>query len=114
MIELKRIADEYETTKCAIKTIDEGEQMASIKYLPLPFETKRKIEKLIKDELQVQYIQLRAQLRELLDQDEKEQLMLAEIEEEKAEEKQEEEERHGVPKNDYRRGENEQEEDDGK
>ena len=75
---------------------------------------KRKIEKLIKDELQVQYIQLRAQIRELLDQDEKEQLMLAEIEEEKAEEKQEEEERHGVPKNDYRRGENEQEEDDGK
>lgn len=114
MMELNKIADEYEITRCAIKTINEGEQMASIKFLPLPYETKRKIEKLIKDELQVQYIRLRAQIRELLDQDEKEQLMLAEIEEEKAEEKQEEEERHGVPKNDYRRGENEQEEDDGK
>lgn len=114
MMELNKIADEYEITRCAIKTINEGEQMESIKFLPLPFETKRKIEKLIKDELQVQYIRLRAQIRELLDQDEKEQLMLAEIEEEKAEEKQEEEERHGVPKNDYRRGENEQEEDDGK
>lgn len=114
MMELNKIADEYEITRCAIKTINEGEQMESIKFLPLPFETKRKIEKLIKDELQVQYIRLRAQIRELLDQDEKEQLMLAEIEEEKAEEKQEEEERHGVPKNDYRRGKNEQEEDDGK
>lgn len=114
MTELIKIANDYETTRCALKTIDEGSQMENIKYLPLPSETKRKIEKLIKDELQVQYIRLRSQLRKLLDQDEKEQLMLAEIEEEKEEEKQEEEERHGVPKNDYRRGENEQEEDDGK
>lgn len=116
MTELKKIADDYETTKCALKTIDEGEQMASIKYLPLPSETKRKIEKLIKDELQVQYIRLRGQIRELLDQDEKEQLMLAEIEEEKEAEKEEQARQQdmGVPKNDYRRGQNSQEEDDGK
>ena len=82
----------------------------------LPEEVVERIKKEIIGEMGVNLIRLRAEIREILDADEKEQLMLEEIEEEKEAEKEEEERQQdmGVPKNDYRRGQNSQEEDDGK
>lgn len=79
-------------------------------------EAAEKIEKMIVDELNVYIIQLRSEIREMMDADEKEQLMLEEIEEEKEAEQEEKVRQQdvGVPKNDYRRGQNSQEEDDGK
>lgn len=82
----------------------------------LPEEVVERIKKDIIGEMGVNLIRLRAEIREILDADEKEQLMLEEIEEEKEAEKEEQERQQdmGVPKNDYRRGQNSQEEDDGK
>lgn len=82
----------------------------------LPEEVYERIKKEIIGEMGVNLIRLRAEIREILDADEKEQLMLEEIEEEKEAEKEEQERQQniGVPKNDYRRGKNSQEEDDGK
>lgn len=79
-------------------------------------EVVERIKKDIIGEMGVNLIRLRAEIRELLDADEKEQLMLEEIEEEKEAEKEEQARQQdmGVPKNDYRRGQNSQEEDDGK
>ena len=79
-------------------------------------EVVERIKKDIIGEMGVNLIRLRAEIRELLDADEKEQLMLEEIEEEKEAEKEEQawQQDMGVPKNDYRRGQNSQEEDDGK
>ena len=82
----------------------------------LPEEVVERIKKDIIGEMGVNLIRLRAEIREILDADEKEQLMLEEIEEEKEAEKEEQARQQdiGVPKNDYRRGKNSQEEDDGK
>ena len=79
-------------------------------------EVVERIKKDIIGEMGVNLIRLRAEIREILDADEKEQLMLEEIEEEKEAEKEEQARQQdmGVPKNDYRRGQNSQEEDDGK
>ena len=89
-----------------------GKRLESV----LPEEVVERIKKDIIGEMGVNLIRLRAEIRELLDADEKEQLMLEEIEEEKEAEKEEQERQQdmGVPKNDYRRGKNSQEEDDGK
>lgn len=82
----------------------------------LPDEVVERIKKDIIGEMGVNLIRLRAEIREILDADEKEQLMLEEIEKEKEAEQEEKARQQdmGVPKNDYRRGQNSQEEDDGK
>ena len=82
----------------------------------LPAEAVERIKKDIIGEMGVNLIRLRAEIREILDADEKEQLMLEEIEEEKEAEKEEQARKQdmGLPKNDYRRGQKRQEEDDGK
>ena len=79
-------------------------------------EVVERIKKDIIGEMGVNLIRLRAEIREILDADEKDQLMMEEIEEEKEAEKEEQARQQdmGVPKNDYRRGQNSQEEDDGK
>lgn len=64
---------------------------------------------LIRKELNVRLLELRAEIREQLDKDEREQLKLPEPEKEKTEEP-----AAGIPKNDYRRHQNGTEEDDGK
>lgn len=64
---------------------------------------------LIRKELNVKLLELRAEIREQLDKDEQEQLKLPEPAEEKTEEP-----AAGIPKNDYRRHQNGTEEDDGK
>jgi len=64
---------------------------------------------LIRKELNVRLLELRAEIREQLDKDERQQLKLPEPEEEKTEET-----AAGIPKNDYRRHQNGTEEDDGK
>ena len=64
---------------------------------------------LIRKELNVRLLELRAEIREQLDKDERQQLKLPEPEEEKTEEP-----AAGIPKNDYRRHQNGTEEDDGK
>ena len=89
-----------------------GKRLESV----FPEEVVERIKKDIIGEMGVNLIRLRAEIRELLDADEKEQLMLEEIEEEKEAEKEEQARQQdiGVPKNDYRRGKNSQEEDDGK
>lgn len=64
---------------------------------------------LIRKELNVRLLELRAEIREQLDKDERQQLKLPEPAEEKTEEP-----AAGIPKNDYRRHQNGTEEDDGK
>lgn len=64
---------------------------------------------LIRKELNVRLLELRAEIREQLDKDEREQLKLPEPAEEKTEEP-----AAGIPKNDYRRHQNGSEDDDGK
>lgn len=64
---------------------------------------------LIRKELNVKLLELRAEIREQLDKDEREQLKLPEPAEEKTEEP-----AAGIPKNDYRRHQNGSEDDDGK
>lgn len=64
---------------------------------------------LIRKELNVRLLELRAEIREQLDKDERQQLKLPEPAEEKTEET-----AAGIPKNDYRRHQNGTEEDDGK
>lgn len=64
---------------------------------------------LIRKELNVRLLELRAEIREQLDKDEREQLKLPEPAEEKTEDQVA-----GIPKNDYRRHQNGTEEDDGK
>lgn len=64
---------------------------------------------LIRKELNVKLLELRAEIREQLDKDERQQLKLPEPAESKTEEP-----AAGIPKNDYRRHRNGSEEDDGK
>ena len=64
---------------------------------------------LIRKELNVRLLELRAEIREQLDKDERQQLKLPEPAEEKTEGP-----AAGIPKNDYRRHRNGSEEDDGK
>lgn len=63
---------------------------------------------LIRKELNVRLLELRAEIREQLDKDEREQLKLPEPAEEKTVPEA------GIPKNDYRRHQNGSEDDDGK
>lgn len=64
---------------------------------------------MLKKELNLKMVELRAEIREQLDKDEREQLKLPEPAEEKTEEP-----TAGIPKNDYRRHQNGTEEDDRK
>lgn len=64
---------------------------------------------LIRKELNVRLLELRAEIREQLDKDERQQLKLPEPAEEKTEEP-----AAGIPKNDYRRHQNGSEDDDGR
>lgn len=64
---------------------------------------------MLKKELNVKMVELRAEIREQLDKDERQQLKLPSPAESKTEEP-----AAGIPKNDYRRHQNGTEEDDGK
>lgn len=109
--ELKGVEDPaavYEYIKRLLKELDErelhlgktGAYIRLDKILP-------RAKDLIRKELNVRLLELRAEIREQLDKDEREQLKLP------AEEKKEEPAA-GIPKNDYRRHQNGTEEDDGK
>ena len=111
--ELKGVEDPaavYEYIKQLLAELDErelhlGKRGAYIrldKILP-------RAKDLIRKELNVRLLELRAEIREQLDKDEREQLKLPEPAEEKTEEP-----AAGIPKNDYRRHQNGTEEDDGK
>lgn len=67
---------------------------------------------LIRKELNVRLVELRAEIREQLDKDERQQLKLPEPA--KSAEEKTEKPAAGIPKNDYRRHQNGSEEDDGK
>jgi len=111
--ELKGVEDPaavYEYIKQLLKELDEqelylgktGAYMRLDKILP-------RAKDLIRKELNVRLLELRAEIREQLDKDERQQLKLPEPADEKTEGP-----AAGIPKNDYRRHQNGSEEDDGK
>lgn len=111
--ELKGVEDPaavYECIKKLLAELDEqhlhlgktGSYVRLDKILP-------RAKDLIRKELNVRLLELRAEIREQLDKDERQQLKLPEPAEEKTEEP-----AAGIPKNDYRRHQNGTEEDDGK
>lgn len=111
--ELKGVEDQtavYEYIKRLLAELDErelhlgktGAYIRLDKILP-------RAKDLIRKELNVRLLELRAEIREQLDKDEREQLKLPEPAEEKTEEP-----AAGIPKNDYRRHQNGSEDDDGK
>lgn len=114
--ELKGVEDPaavYECIKKLLKELDElslhlgktGAYIRLDKILP-------RAKELIRKELNVRLLELRAEIREQLDKDERQQLKLPEPA--KSAEEKTEEPAAGIPKNDYRRHQNGSEEDDGK
>ena len=113
--ELKGVEDPaavYEYIKKLLTELDERElrlgKNGAPSYIALDKILPR-AKDLIRKELNVRLLELRAEIREQLDKDERQQLKLPEPAEEKKEEP-----AAGIPKNDYRRHQNGTEEDDGK
>lgn len=113
--ELKGVEDPaavYEYIKKMLAELDERELRLGKKGEPSCIVLDKilpRAKDLIRKELNVHLLELRAEIREQLDKDEREQLKLPEPAESKTEEP-----ATGIPKNDYRRHRNGSEEDDGK
>lgn len=113
--ELKGVEDPaavYEYIKKLLAELDERELRLGKKREPSYIVLDKilpRAKDLIRKELNVHLLELRAEIREQLDKDEREQLKLPEPAESKTEGP-----AAGIPKNDYRRHRNGSEEDDGK
>ena len=113
--ELKGVEDPaavYEYIKKLLAELDERELRLGKKGEPSNIVLDKilpRAKDLIRKELNVHLLELRAEIREQLDKDEREQLKLPEPAESKTEGS-----AAGIPKNDYRRHRNGSEEDDGK
>lgn len=113
--ELKGVEDPaavYEYIKKLLAELDERELRLGKKGEPSCIVLDKilpRAKDLIRKELNVHLLELRAEIREQLDKDEREQLKLPEPAESETEEP-----AAGIPKNDYRRHRNGSEEDDGK
>lgn len=113
--ELKGVEDPaavYEYIKKLLAELDERELRLGKKGEPSCIVLDKilpRAKDLIRKELNVRLLELRAEIREQLDKDERKQLKLPEPAEEKTEEP-----AAGIPKNDYRRHQNGTEEDEGK